>query len=112
MFVKMDFVHGEERCNMRVVKTEDLTRKIERNFLVDFLTQVQLTEFIEDSSFEAEPTKWGRWKPFDLTWGRSIYACTNCGEAFEVPTEMGTPIFIYCPNCGARMIDGVEENES
>ena len=109
MFVKMDFVRGEARCDMQVVKTEDLMRKIEQNFLVDFLMQAQLAEFIEDSSFEAEPTKRGRWKPFDLTWGRSIYACTNCGEAFEVPTEMETPIFIYCPNCGARMINEVEK---
>lgn len=49
--------------------------------------------------------KTGRWKPFDLTWGRSIYACTACGEAFEVPTDMGKPIYDYCPNCGAVMVE-------
>lgn len=54
-----------------------------------------------------EPKR-GRWKPFDLTWGRSVYACTNCGEAFEVPTENGKPMYAYCPNCGAKM-DEVEE---
>ena len=61
-------------------------------------------------SAEVEPVKHGRWKPFDLTWGRSVYACTSCGEAFEVPTEMEKPIFIYCPNCGARM--NTEEEHS
>lgn len=45
----------------------------------------------------------GRWKPFDLTWGRSIYACSVCGQGVDVPTEMGTPIYRYCPNCGADM---------
>ena len=52
--------------------------------------------------------KHGRWKPFDLTWGRSVYTCTACGEAFEVPTEWGEPMYKYCPMCGASM-DEVEE---
>lgn len=55
-----------------------------------------------------DPVKHGKWEPFDLTWGRSVYACTVCGEAIEVPTENGKPIFDYCPNCGAKM-DGGEE---
>lgn len=48
----------------------------------------------------------GRWKPFDLTWGRSIYACSVCGQGVDVPTEMGTPIYRYCPHCGADMREG------
>lgn len=50
-----------------------------------------------------DTVKHGKWKPFDLTWGRSVYACTSCGDAFEVPTEMGKPIYNYCPHCGVRM---------
>ena len=45
----------------------------------------------------------GEWKPFDLKWGREIYACTTCGESVEVPTCMGKPLFKFCPLCGARM---------
>lgn len=52
---------------------------------------------------DAEPVKYGRWEPFDLTWGRSVYACSHCREAFEVPTEGGKPIYNRCPNCGAIM---------
>ncbi len=53
----------------------------------------------------------GRWQPFDLTWGRSIYACSVCGQGVDVPTEMGTPIYRYCPQCGADMreTDGSED---
>lgn len=51
----------------------------------------------------AEPVKQGKWKPFDLTWGRSVYSCTSCGEAMEVPTECGKPIYEFCPSCGAKM---------
>ena len=54
-------------------------------------------------TIEADPVKHGRWKPFDLTWGRSVYCCTSCGEAGEVPTEMGKPISEFCPYCGAKM---------
>lgn len=45
----------------------------------------------------------GEWKPFDLTWGRSVYSCTACGEAMDIPTEMSKPIYSFCPNCGAKM---------
>ena len=57
---------------------------------------------------DVQEVKHGRWEPFDLTWGRSVYACTSCGEAFEVPTECGKPMYAFCPYCGARM-DEVDE---
>ena len=44
-----------------------------------------------------------KWKPFDLTWGRSIYYCTECKEGIEVPTSCGKPMYRFCPMCGARM---------
>ena len=47
----------------------------------------------------------GRWKPFDLTWGRSVYTCTACGDSFEVPTECGKPMYKFCPYCGAKMVN-------
>ena len=59
---------------------------------------------------DVAPVRHGRWKPFDRTWGRSVFTCTACGDAMDVPTEMGEPIFDYCPNCGAKM-DGGEEDE-
>jgi DNA-directed RNA polymerase subunit RPC12/RpoP len=49
--------------------------------------------------------KRGEWKPFDLTWGRSIYSCTVCGESVYVPTANGKALYNYCPNCGARMTE-------
>ena len=52
---------------------------------------------------QAEPVCRGRWIPFDLTWGRSVYSCTCCKEAMEVPCVCGEPMFKFCPNCGSRM---------
>ena len=58
---------------------------------------------------DVQEVRHGRWKPFDLTWGRSVYACTSCGEALEVPTECGKPMYEFCPICGALMVDEVSE---
>ena len=48
--------------------------------------------------------KTGYWRPFDLSWGRSIYLCTNCNKTTaDVPTIYYKPLFTYCPNCGSLM---------
>ena len=47
--------------------------------------------------------KQGEWKPFDLTYGRSIYSCSVCEQVTEVPMCMEKPMYAYCPNCGAKM---------
>ena len=60
----------------------------------------QIVPLPDDATIE--PKK-GKWKPFDLTWGRSVWACDACGETVDVPTLSGKPIFDYCPYCGARM---------
>lgn len=57
----------------------------------------------ECDTADVQEVQHGRWKPFDLAWGRSIYACTACGDALEVPTECGKPMYKFCPYCGARM---------
>ena len=52
---------------------------------------------------DANMPKRGEWKPFDLTYGRSIYSCSVCEQATEVPMCMEKPMYAYCPNCGAKM---------
>ena len=61
-----------------------------------------IQKILDLPSAETERKK-GKWKPFDLTWGRSVYSCTACGKAVDIPTEMSKPIYNYCPNCGADM---------
>lgn len=78
------------------------------------LRAVPLTTVIrmlnEAPSIDIEPKR-GEWKPFDLTWGRSIWYCTACEESTEVPCDIWEhkPIYKYCPNCGADMRG--EDNE-
>lgn len=55
---------------------------------------------------DVRPAVRGKWKPRDLTWGRSYYYCSACEETVDMPTAMGIPMFRYCPNCGADMREG------
>lgn len=71
-------------------------------------TQVIVGDWIRNNiqkipAADVAPVRHGKWNPFDLTWGHSIYACTVCEEAIDVPTRMGKPIYAYCPACGADM---------
>lgn len=52
------------------------------------------------------------WKPFDLKWGRSIWYCSACEESTEVPTYLGTPMYNFCPMCGADMNMKSENKEA
>ena len=46
--------------------------------------------------------KHGRWESCCNLMGE-YFKCSECGYKAEVPTCMGEPIYIYCPNCGAKM---------
>ena len=74
----------------------------------DYRSMEQTVNKLIKALAEAEPIRHGEWKPYDLTWGRSVYSCTNCGTAMEVPREMGEPIYNYCPYCGAKMNEVTE----
>ena len=60
---------------------------------------------------QAQLPKRGEWKPFDLTYGRSIYSCSVCEQATEVPVCMEKPMYAYCPNCGSQMRGEVNERD-
>lgn len=65
-------------------------------------------QLIEEApTIDAEPVKHGRWESCCNLMGE-YFKCSECGYKAEVPTCMGEPIFIYCPNCGAKM-DGESE---
>ena len=71
------------------------------NYVLELISKAPTADVVE--------RKKGKWKPFDRTWGRSIYHCTACGEAEDCPTVMGKVIWPFCPNCGAEMSERREE---
>ena len=56
-----------------------------------------------DSGWRKRGRVMAEWKPFDLKWGRNIWYCSACEESTEVPTYLGTPMYNFCPMCGANM---------
>lgn len=60
-----------------------------------YICGMSITDFnilLERSRADVAEVKRGQWKPFDLTYGRSIYFCTACNDAAEVPTFNGKPM--------------------
>jgi len=51
----------------------------------------------------AQPERKGRWIKLDMHAHLADHKCTACGQECYVPTCMGEPMYIYCPNCGADM---------
>lgn len=73
--------------------------------IADHYEQAAKDYWREACEYKAQLPKRGVWKPFDLTYGRSIYSCSVCEQATEVPMCMEKPMYAYCPNCGAKMTE-------
>ena len=85
-----------------VVESDNFTRTDPVSMMTVATIANCIEAIVELPSADFERKK-GKWKPFDLTWGRSVYSCTACGEAIDIPTEISKPIYSFCPNCGAEM---------
>lgn len=60
-------------------------------------------EIDEMPTVDAVPVRHGKWIKLDMHAHLADHKCTACGQECYVPTCMGEPMYIYCPNCGARM---------
>ena len=82
---------------------------------IDYLEGIQtavtrITGIINDAvQVEAEPVRHGRWvqKILPIGGGDKIrmYLCSECEKYVSMDSD-------YCPNCGAKMDKGAEENEA
>ena len=51
----------------------------------------------------------GEWLKFGLGRGTRILFCTNCERKIEVPLSQGDSNYDFCPNCGADMRKGADD---
>lgn len=88
----------------RITLCDYLRGIIERQNYGHYLGEIKvIPEEMEE--VETQLPKRGEWKPFDLTYGRSIYSCSVCEQATDVPMCMEKPMYAYCPLCGAKMTE-------
>lgn len=52
-----------------------------------------------------EPVRHGHWDPVTGSNKRCYMVCSSCRQQQDL-----TGVFSYCPNCGAKMDEGAEEN--
>ena len=99
-----DIIYREDAIKAVEDVSENYTKEGDREWHphIDFITQA----LVQVSSVSP---KRGEWIEFDTKWGRSLYYCTNCMETSEVPTAFGKPLYNFCPNCGADMRKGADD---
>ena len=97
-----------------------MTEYIEREYAVDAVVDVYYntpdinlscekfeTEIFKIPAADVAPVRHGRWE-WDT---EDIYRCTVCYEKAHVKEVMGRPDWKYCPNCGARMTEDIDEQK-
>lgn len=67
---------------------------------------------------DAQPTiepehKTGRWIPDNNNYITPHFVCSVCGASQKVETIMYSPIWAYCPKCGADMTEeGAQDGQT
>lgn len=75
------------------------------------LSAAGFCEAVEDApTIEAEPVRRGRWLPDTRCYYDIKFVCSACGTSQYAPLICDKPTWGYCPNCGAKM-DGGKEDE-
>ena len=66
-----------------------------------------LRELLDDlentASADVRPVVPAEWIALDIYRGMGNYKCSVCNQECYVPECMGEPMYIFCPNCGAKM---------
>jgi hypothetical protein len=92
---------------MRIIDADYVKSKLNKSALGGHLHYYVCGVIDDAPTIEAEPVKHARWEQCCNLMGE-YFKCSECGYKAEVPTCMGEPIYIFCPNCGAKM-DGGEK---
>ena len=66
-----------------------------------------IVDVIKDAdSVDAVPVVHGKWIPY---YGGQNYKCSVCNEISYLSLKNGKPSARYCPNCGAKMTEGMTD---
>lgn len=69
-------------------------------------TFIEACLIIDDMpTVDAQPVKFARWIDLD-----NRILCSGCGAGYDDSDEVKRNTYIFCPNCGARMIKDGDTN--
>lgn len=94
-YIERDAVLKKAQLACRIALLDEDPEQCDTDFSDDFAVSVD--DIVEIPAADVAPVVHGRW---DSVGG--IITCSECERSFNL-----VPIFThYCPNCGARMMDG------
>ena len=108
-----------------LIDRNELRRRIYERFgqySTKVIATVEEGKIIEDWAFlepflnaaptiEAEPVRQGRWAyGYNSESCMLCHFCTACGKEAYWDTDYGQQLFEFCPNCGARMGRGDDDD--
>lgn len=107
ILTNIDILIGKEPCKDAVSRQAVKEQMIYYGFLAPDMT---VTEFVEDCLPPVNPQKIGHWIADVDKWGDIVttvngYRCNKC-NTFNADKDN------YCPNCGAKMVEPQESEET
>lgn len=76
----------------------------------DVVTWGELQKTWKIANHGVQPARHGRWIKLDMHRGMENYKCSACRSECYVPECMGEPMYVLCPNCGAKMDGDSDES--
>lgn len=74
--------------------------------------RIAIENYVDEMpTIDAAPVRHGRWIDegrYGVNFPHHVWQCSECGDQV---TEIDTPWYRYCPNCGAKM-DGKEDDKT
>ena len=98
---------NELLSELKKLDSELSASEIEADNVMGLGVMMAIRKVKDAPTIEAEPVIHAQWEHLV----HNKFRCTACERASYVVTVMGKPSYAYCPECGAKMDGGNNEQE-
>ena len=90
----------------RPIDADILKTRIREEYCPEYDEETEMEQIVdEQSTLDVSPVIHAHWK-----WDTgSVYRCSYCYYKSDMPDFLNVPEYQYCPSCGAKMDESVEE---
>ena len=92
---------------LKKMESEYYASEFEEDNIMGLGVMMAIRKVKDAPTIEAEPVRHAQWVQL---WSNK-FRCTACERAIYVETVMDEPSYSYCPECGANMDGGNNEQE-